>query len=55
MLNFPIGILGQVWYLIVSIPDLYTLAYFVVINATKYHAREPLYSNSVVVIDEFTK
>ena len=26
--NFPIGILGQVWYLIVSIPDLRTLTYF---------------------------
>ena len=25
--HFPIGILGQVWYLIVSIPDLYTLTY----------------------------
>ena len=25
---FPIGILGQVWYLIVSIPDLYTLTCF---------------------------
>ena len=25
---FPIGILGQVWYLIVSIPDLCTLSYF---------------------------
>ena len=25
---FPIGILGQVWYLIVSIPDLCTLYYF---------------------------
>ena len=25
--TFPIGILGQVWYLIVSIPDLCTLAY----------------------------
>ena len=24
---FPIGILGQVWYLIVSIPDLCTLTY----------------------------
>ena len=23
--DFPIGILGQVWYLIVPIPDLYTL------------------------------
>ena len=26
---FPIGILGQVWYLIVSIPDLCPLSYFV--------------------------
>ena len=26
--SFPIGILGQVWYLIVSIPDLCTLTYF---------------------------
>ena len=25
---FPIGVLGQVWYLIVSIPDLCTLTYF---------------------------
>ena len=27
--HFPIGILGEVWYLIVSIPDLCTLTYFV--------------------------
>ena len=27
--TFPIGILSQVWYLIVSIPDLGTLTYFV--------------------------
>ena len=26
--DFPIDILGQVWYLIVSIPDLCTLTYF---------------------------
>ena len=26
--HFPVGILGQVWYLIVSIPDLCTLTYF---------------------------
>ena len=26
--TFPIGILGQVWYLIVSIPDLCALTYF---------------------------
>ena len=28
--HFPIGILGQVWYLIVSIPDLCTITYFFV-------------------------
>ena len=28
-LSLPIGILGQVWYLIVSIPDLCTRTYFV--------------------------
>ena len=27
--HFPIGILGQVWYLIVSIPDMCTLTYFI--------------------------
>ena len=26
--HFPIGILGQMWYLIVSMPDLCTLTYF---------------------------
>ena len=26
--TFPIGVLGQVWYWIVSIPDLCTLTYF---------------------------
>ena len=30
---FPIGILGQVWHLIVSIPDLSTLSYFVLIRS----------------------
>ena len=33
--HFPIGILGQVWYLIVSIPDLCTLAYFVICEMVK--------------------
>ena len=28
MCHIPIGILGQVWYLIVSIPDLCTFTYF---------------------------
>ena len=30
--NFPFGILGQVWYLIVSIPDFFTLTYFLSIS-----------------------
>ena len=30
--HFPIGTLGQVWYLIVSIPDLCTLTYFDIMN-----------------------
>ena len=29
--HFPIGILGQMWYLIVSIPDLCTITYFLFI------------------------
>ena len=32
--HFPIGILGQVWNLIVSIPDLYTLTYFEVATSS---------------------
>ena len=31
--NFPFGVLGQVWYLIVSIPDICLLTYF---NASQY-------------------
>ena len=30
--HFPIGILGQVWYFSVSIPDLCTLTYFVAVQ-----------------------
>ena len=33
--HFPIGILGQVWYLIVSIPDLCNLTYFVFVLIKK--------------------
>ena len=36
--HFPIGILGQVWYLIVSIPDLCILTYFArIINLKKQY------------------
>ena len=41
--HFPIGILGQVWYLIVSIPDLCSLTYFVLAPADKA-------ANNVVVV-----
>ena len=39
--SFPIGILGQVWYLIVAIHDLCTLTYFnvVPISYIPYPAR----------------
>ena len=33
--QFPIGILGWVWYLIVSIPDLCTLTYFIQESVTE--------------------
>ena len=35
--HFPIGILVQVWYLIVSIPDLCTLTYFICNISDKFH------------------
>ena len=35
--HFPIGIMCQVWYLIVSIPDLCTLIYFAVFMSLLYH------------------
>ena len=31
--TFPCGILGQVWYLLVSIPDLCCLSYFAIIHS----------------------
>ena len=40
--HFPIGILGQVWYLIVSIPDLCTLTYFVIhLNIRPQGCKQP--------------
>ena len=45
--HFPIGILGQVWYLVVSIPDLCTLTYFVEILAqTTFKSRYPHFKKS---------
>ena len=33
LVTFPYGVLGQVWYLIVLIPDLFLLSYFVLLKA----------------------
>ena len=35
--HFPIGILGQVWYLIVSIPDLSPLLTFIEVDCFSSH------------------
>ena len=40
--RFPIGILGQVWYLIVSIPDLCTLTYFAMVTMHFHKAQTGL-------------
>ena len=37
LVTFPRGVLGQVWYIIVLIPDLCTLTYFVHYNFLKLH------------------
>ena len=36
IVTIPCGILGQVWYLIVSIPDLCLLSYFVVLTINSH-------------------
>ena len=38
--TFPCGILGQVWYLIVSIPDLCRLSLLMFINFSYFHKRK---------------
>ena len=43
LITFPVGILGQVWYLIVSIPDPCSLSYIVLPPAGKA-------ANNVVVV-----
>ena len=48
-LLLPIGILGQVWYLIVSIPDLSRLSYFV-LASHRYCS-----THCVVVVDFLEK
>ena len=50
--HFPIGILGQVWYLIVSIPDLCTLTYFKpsISSQPLYHLATTLLISSRTII-----
>ena len=36
LIFLPIGILGQVWYLIVSIPDLCTLTYYIILSTINF-------------------
>ena len=48
--HFPIAILGQVWYLIVSIPDLCTLTYFTLLLLPAFvnaHRRK-MYLNELI-------
>ena len=46
--HFPIGILGQVWYLVVSISDLCTLTYFVCISLLLVLANILVHINTVL-------
>ena len=46
--HFPIGILGQVWYLIVSIPDLCNLTYFQINTALILNLKTPIMTNCTV-------
>ena len=47
--HFPIGILGQVWYLIVSIPDLCTITYFCQI--THFHMQNVFISKVKLILN----
>ena len=40
--NFPVGILDQVWCLIVSIPDICHLSYFIQVLKTNQHQEQPM-------------
>ena len=41
--HFPIGALGQVWYLILSNPDLCILTYFALYTFHKLHKKQPMF------------
>ena len=48
--TFPCGVLGQVWYLIVSISDLYLLPYFD--NPILFSKDLNFYAISIIVIQK---
>ena len=50
--HFPIGILGQVWYLIVSIPDLCTLTLSVISSSITCHL---MYFHNTVNLEFFAR
>ena len=52
--HFPIGILGQVWYLIVSIPNLGTLIYFDSVIIVFSHIRIFLFKFNIIYIYLFS-
>ena len=52
--HFPIGILGLVWYLIVSIPDLCTLAYFHTVRIVLYSGYSIVDCNILILFKHST-
>ena len=52
--HFPIGILGQVWYLIVSFPDLCNLTYFEIL-LIRFQISPNYFRSPIIVIQHWTK
>ena len=54
-ITFPLGILGQVWYLIVSIHDLCHISYFQIVHKTitthDFSCRHSLSQYSLLIFD----
>ena len=48
--NFPCGILGQVWYLIVSIPDLCHLSYLDIIRCSEQKTKVLIRHNYFILL-----
>ena len=49
--HFPIGILGQVWYLIVSILDLCTLTYFLTLAQELLVGLDKKHQHDLIILD----